>query len=72
MLWQCKELHPEYKIRGWRENDFITRTMAARYDNNVFVTFVIHGTVWPSNMEKYNKMMLNKLLFIELRRLKFF
>ena len=30
-LWQFRELHPAYRERGWREQHFITKTMAARY-----------------------------------------
>ena len=29
-MWQFRELHPVYKEKGWKEQHFVTRTMAAR------------------------------------------
>ena len=29
-MWQYKDMHPEYKRKGWKEQHFVTKSMAAK------------------------------------------
>ena len=29
-MWQYKEMHAEYKKRGWKEQNFVSKSMAAK------------------------------------------
>lgn len=52
-MWQHQELRDVYKKHGWKEQDFVTKTVAARNS----------GPNSPNNANRYFNRIFSKFLF---------